>query len=176
MAEIMGAAFALGAVIGILVGFIYCLIVAGPALIEMLIDIIALPIYIIKTCIDGFKEGWNRHDKENKENEKETAPDIEEPKRNSEEQKEDSERFQAQSTADESSSPKQHYNSEPLDKAGCFGCLFVIITVIGSFALGFSIGEGFVSSLLTGAALAVGDIIAMVLIYGVFSAVDGIFK
>ncbi len=173
MAEIMGAAFALGAAIGILIGIIYCLIIIVPEIISMFKDIIGIT---IKTCIDGFKEGWNRHDKDKKENEKETAPDIEATEKNSEEQEENSEQDQAQLPSDENSYPEQQYNSEPLDKAGCFGCLFVIITVIGSFALGFSIGEGFVSSLLTGAALAVGDIIAMVLIYGVFSAVDGIFK
>lgn len=88
------------------------------------------------------------------------------------EEEDNSEQYQSHSHSTDANYTLQKYRSEPLDKAGCFGCFFVFVTVIGSFALGFSVGEGFKDSLLTGAALAFADILVMTFIYGVYSSID----
>lgn len=91
-------------------------------------------------------------------------------------EEDNSEQYQSHSHSTDANSTLQQYRSEPLDKAGCFGCFFVFITIIGSFALGFSVGEGLKNSLLTGAALALADIFVMTFIYGVYSSIDDISK
>lgn len=72
MAEIMGVAFVFGAVIGILIGVIYGLVIFIPEI----IDFIRVIPDIIKTCIDGFKEGWRKAERRKAEKEKNDASII----------------------------------------------------------------------------------------------------
>lgn len=66
MAEIMGAAFAFGAGIGILIGIIYALIIFIPEIIGLFIDIVSIIPDFIKVCIDGFKRGRREAEEERK--------------------------------------------------------------------------------------------------------------